>query len=89
MYPAISIRITGRVQGVGFRYFVQRIANEFGVNGFVKNEPDGSVYIECPSGPNFELFLEKIRTEHPGHIEKIKIAEIKTEKYFSSFSISH
>jgi acylphosphatase len=40
-----EIKITGRVQGVGFRYFVQRRAAEFNIVGWVKNERDGSVLV--------------------------------------------
>jgi acylphosphatase len=36
-------RVTGRVQGVGFRYFVFRRADEIGVSGWVRNMADGSV----------------------------------------------
>ena len=35
----------GRVQGVGYRYFVTDCAHETGITGFVKNMPDGSVTI--------------------------------------------
>lgn len=42
----LNIKIHGKVQGVGFRNFAQRIANESGVKGFCKNETDGSVYVE-------------------------------------------
>jgi acylphosphatase len=35
----------GRVQGVGYRYFVTGCARVAGVCGFVKNKPDGSVLI--------------------------------------------
>jgi len=44
-------RVVGRVQGVGFRFFVQRIANELGIDGWVRNREDGSVevYAECTS----------------------------------------
>lgn len=35
--------ISGRVQGVGFRFFAQRVAHELGIVGYVMNRPDGSV----------------------------------------------
>ena len=37
--------VSGRVQGVGFRYFVQRTAVEFGVTGWVRNRRDGKVEV--------------------------------------------
>jgi acylphosphatase len=35
--------VSGRVQGVGFRYFTQQIATDLGVTGWVKNTFDGKV----------------------------------------------
>ena len=45
MAPRVSIRglVSGRVQGVGFRYFVLRSAEAAGLGGFVRNLPDGRV----------------------------------------------
>ena len=42
----LSIKIWGRVQGVGFRYAAQQEAQKLGVTCFARNEQDGSVFIE-------------------------------------------
>lgn len=42
----IQLKVIGKVQGVGFRYYTNRKANEFNIKGFVQNKTDGSVYIE-------------------------------------------
>ncbi len=39
----LAARVTGVVQGVSYRWFIQRRANELHVVGFVKNNPDDSV----------------------------------------------
>lgn len=41
----VRFRVRGRVQGVGFRWFVLRRAQRLGVVGFVSNRPDGSVEV--------------------------------------------
>ncbi len=43
----INIRVTGRVQGVNFRASAKEKALELGLCGFVRNETDGSVYLEA------------------------------------------
>ncbi len=50
----IQIRIYGKVQGVWFRASTQRKATSLGLTGFVRNEPDGSVYVEV-NGPEEEV----------------------------------
>ena len=47
-------RVTGRVQGVGFRYFVWREAEALGVDGWVRNRADGTVEV-LARGTNEEL----------------------------------
>ena len=43
MDTGLSFHVTGRVQGVGFRAFVQRTGHQLGLTGWVKNNIDGSV----------------------------------------------
>jgi acylphosphatase len=40
---AVSIRVDGRVQGVGFRWYAVAQAERLGVRGWIRNEPDESV----------------------------------------------
>ena len=47
-----NITVMGRVQGIGFRYNARRQALTLGLDGFVKNMPDGSVYIEAEGNPS-------------------------------------
>jgi acylphosphatase len=51
---AISIKVTGKVQGVFYRQSTMEKAHELGIKGFVKNLPDGSVYIEV-EGPETDV----------------------------------
>ncbi len=46
----VRVKVLGRVQGVGYRYFVQRVARDRRLTGWVKNEPDGNVTVEA-QGP--------------------------------------
>ncbi|PKL11538.1 MAG: acylphosphatase [Spirochaetae bacterium HGW-Spirochaetae-6] len=53
----------GRVQKVGFRYFVQKTAWEIGIFGWVRNNYDGSVETMFQGTPsNCRLFMEQIKT---------------------------
>jgi len=40
---AVQVKVTGRVQGVAFRWEAQKQAVRLGLGGWVRNEPDGSV----------------------------------------------
>jgi acylphosphatase len=40
---AVTVKVTGRVQGVAFRWYAVQEAERLGVHGWIRNEPDGSV----------------------------------------------
>ena len=46
----ITLKIHGKVQGVCFRMYAEKKAKELELAGFVRNEPDGTVYIEAGGG---------------------------------------
>jgi len=61
-----GFRITGRVQGVGFRWWSCRTASALGVRGSVRNRTDGSVEIHAAGPPEvLDRFAEKLQTGPP------------------------
>ncbi|MGE0088610.1 MAG: acylphosphatase [Bacteroidales bacterium] len=86
---AISIRITGRVQGVGFRYFVFRLARKLGVNGIVRNCSNGDVYIEAESSESIlTQFVEECSTgPSRSEVLDVHLSEIGSKDY-SDFEIT-
>jgi acylphosphatase len=59
---AIRAVVSGKVQGVGFRWFVRQEARRLGVSGWVRNLPDGRVELVA-GGPHLQVrrLLEHVR----------------------------
>ena len=51
MLQTVSIIVTGKVQGVFYRQSTKEKALELGLTGLVKNQPDGSVFIQATGSP--------------------------------------
>ena len=85
---SICIRVIGRVQGVGFRAGVAQEAYKLGLNGFVRNEPNGSVYIEIEGDP--EVLDNFLQWCHQGprfaKVDQVIVEECAV-KNFSDFEI--
>lgn len=82
------IHIRGMVQGVGFRPFVYRVANDMDINGWISNASDG-VHIECTATETAsQAFYHHILQHSPKHavITSYDIKEIPT-RTFQGFSI--
>ncbi len=73
----VNITVFGEVQGVGFRYFARAAAESMGVRGFVRNEPDGSVYLEAEGEPHtVEKFVAWCRKGPPtAKVTRIELRE--------------
>jgi acylphosphatase len=71
------LQISGRVQGVGFRYHTCRVARELGVTGWVRNRRDGSVEAMVAGTPDaVEKIIAWARRGPPGaSVTEIRIAE--------------
>ena len=78
MQKAVSLNITGRVQGVGFRYRAMSTAQELNLSGFVKNRYDGSVYSEvCGEDYAVDQFIEWCKQGPPlARVDQVKVSEL-------------
>lgn len=85
----LDARVSGRVHGVGFRYFTYREAQALRVVGWVANLPDGSV--RCVAeGPrdDLEALLARLREGPPAAIvEGVSTAWMPATGGFSSFGV--
>jgi acylphosphatase len=80
--------ITGRVQGVGFRWFVEREARAIGVGGWVRNNDDGSVEV-LASGSHEQLATLRARLKQGPRASRVdEIQELEEqEQHAPSFRI--
>lgn len=85
----LDARVTGRVHGVGFRYFAYREATALGLVGWVANVADGSV--QCVAeGPRdvLEALLERLQDGPPAAIvEGVSAAWMAATGTFGSFGV--
>jgi len=61
MIKKVNILVSGRVQGVFYRTSTRDKALELGINGWIMNKPDGSVYIEAEADESIlDQFIESL-----------------------------
>ncbi|MBN2175187.1 MAG: acylphosphatase [Bacteroidales bacterium] len=90
MKRRFSIKIRGKVQGVGFRFSCMEAAYKYGIKGYVRNKPDGSVYAEAEGEEeNLEYFIKWCK-KGPlwARVKDIETEEIDI-KNDQSFDIAH
>jgi len=83
----IIIKVYGHVQGVFFRYTTRKFARRLGLTGYVKNMPDGSVYIEAEGSEEKIQQLLKFSKKGPEYarVERVESEFIEPHDEFSGF----
>ncbi len=79
---ARRIIITGRVQGVGYRYYAQRAANSLGIRGYVRNLHDGNVEVvaQLRGCEDFAAFLEALKLgPRASHVTGVEVVPLSGE----------
>jgi len=87
---SVKIRVTGIVQGVGFRPFIYRIAVKNGLNGYVRNMGDAGVEVLLEGkGENIEKFLKDLKEKKPplAEIYETITWSLEGKKKYKSFAI--
>lgn len=83
-----TLFISGRVQGVGFRYRTTEIAQSFVVSGTVENLGDGRVKIVVEGERDeIERFVDEIQTSASGRIKSIDRFDSEPSGDFDRFAI--
>ena len=90
MTKAVQATVTGRVQGVSFRYYAVEQARSLGVAGWVRNEPDGSVVLHAQGADDaVDALVEWCRSGPPlAKVRRVAVREA-TETAESSFDVRY
>ena len=90
MRVARRFAVTGRVQGVGFRYFVQEAASREGVTGYVRNLSDGSLeaYVEGEAGAVSRIERAIRMGPRGAHIKNVHVDNEEATGGYKEFSVT-
>ena len=82
--------VSGRVQGVGFRYFVREEANALGLAGEVKNQRDGSVLVIAEGERHLleQLLAELQRGPSFSRVDSVDVRWSNYTGAYANFSVS-
>jgi acylphosphatase len=82
--------VRGRVQGVGFRWFVTRNAEELGVRGTVRNRADGAVemVLQADDPAPVEAMIDRVRRGPPGsRVHELECEMVEEGTPFARFEV--
>ena len=86
----VHLFISGYVQGVGFRWYVEGLARRMNICGFVKNLRDGRVEVVAEGDDNLiAQFLQELKEgSFKGYIEEVRKVEEGYQGEYPDFSIT-
>jgi acylphosphatase len=89
MRKRVKILINGRVQGVGFRHFVKKHAQELSITGYIKNREDGTVEVVGEGEEkNISDLIEKCKQGSLlSRVNSVAIEKEKAKKEYIGFRI--
>jgi len=87
----VRLVVRGRVQGVGFRWFVMREARALGLSGTVRNRRDGGVEVDAEGPePALRALIESVRNGPSGaRVERVDERWSEAAPRHSGFHIEH
>ena len=90
MLKAFNAIVQGRVQGVGFRYFTKRQADELKISGCVRNLPDGTVEIMAKGPPEaLEQFMQRLKAGPIGsRVDQVQTQWLESAGDLKGFQIT-
>jgi len=88
---SFHIVVSGRVQGVGYRYSTVRTAAKYRVFGWVRNNSDGSVELECEgNSKDIDNFIKWLKVGPAGaRVTSIEIKEKQYQGIYPNFAIEY
>ena len=91
MTVCYTFRISGFVQGVGYRYFAVQQAFRLGLRGYAKNLPGGAVEVVAEGDEEaLERFTSSLKVGSRGaEVKDIQVSASPAKGAFSGFSIVH
>ena len=88
-YSGIRINVSGDVQGVGFRYFIARVANNLELNGYAKNLYNGDVEIYAEGRKELleELVRKAVQGPSYARVDNIRVEWLDFTNKYHNFEI--
>jgi acylphosphatase len=88
---SLCLRVFGRIQGVGFRFWAYKQALRLNIRGWIRNEADGTVSCECQGQPDaVKAFTEALRRGPAGaRVDRIEAGPVPRGRIHGRFEITY